>query len=228
MPTSARRRTSTSRARPPTSRRSSARSGAGDADNDSARRPFDRIVPIDKAPIAGKSGGGGNRTRVRGSSGQSVYKLRLPFSFARRPVGSRPTAGLAILQCRAPGDWLSLGAEPVSDTATRATGRARSDALRYGLGSESECVIVIRTYVTSRLFYEADRGPRLAALPENRPRRSQVAPVCQLLNCSRPGSVAPCARTSVVWSSNRKVEPLSPFGSTQIRPPIRLTSSLQM
>jgi hypothetical protein len=28
------------------------------------------------------------------------------------------------------------------------------------------------------LFYEADRGPRLAALPENRPRRNQVAPVC--------------------------------------------------
>jgi ribosomal-protein-alanine N-acetyltransferase len=33
------------------------------------------------------------------------------------------------------------------------------------------------------LFYEADRGPRLAALPENRPRRNQVAPVCRL-NCS--------------------------------------------
>src|SRR5919202_184175 len=52
---------------------------------------------------------------------------------------SRPTAGLAILWCRASGDWLSLGAEPVSDAATRATGRARSDALRYRLGSESEC-----------------------------------------------------------------------------------------
>src|SRR5438093_813520 len=30
----------------------------------------------------------------------------------------------------------------------------------------------------SRLFYEADRGPRLAAQPENRPRRDLVAPVC--------------------------------------------------
>jgi hypothetical protein len=106
----------------------------------------------DGAEGAEQSGGGGNRTRVRGRTGQSVYKLRLPLSFARRPVGSRPTAGLAILWCRASGDWLSLGAEPVSDAATRATGRARSDALRYGLGSESECVIVIRTYVTSRLF----------------------------------------------------------------------------
>ena len=43
----------------------------------------------------------------------SVYKRRLPFRFARRPVCSRPTAGLAILWCRASGDWLSLGAEPV-------------------------------------------------------------------------------------------------------------------
>jgi hypothetical protein len=28
-------------------------------------------------------------------------------------VDSRPTAGLAILWCRASGDWLSFGAEPV-------------------------------------------------------------------------------------------------------------------
>jgi len=43
----------------------------------------------------------------------NLYKLRLPLGFARRPVGSRPTFGLAILWCRASGDWLSLGAEPV-------------------------------------------------------------------------------------------------------------------
>ena len=42
-------------------------------------------------------GGGGNRTRVRGRTGQSVYKLRLPLKFALRPVGSRPTVGLVIL-----------------------------------------------------------------------------------------------------------------------------------
>ena len=186
------------------------------------------MIPAAQLEDCRKDGGGGNRTRVRGRSAQNVYKLRLPLNFARRPVGSRPTAGLAILCCRAPGDWLSLGAEPVSDAATRATGRARSDALRYWLGSESECVIVLRTYVESRLFYEADRGPRLAALPENRPRRNQVAPVCQFLNCSRPGWGCPCARTSAVWSSKKKVEPLSAFGSTQIRPPMRLTSSRQM
>src|SRR5919197_1812951 len=168
--------------------------------------------------------------RRPGTLRQSFYKLRLPFRFARRPVGSRPTAGLAILWCRASGDWLSLGAEPVSDAATRATGRARSDALRYWLGSESECVIVLRTYVESRLFYEANRGPRLAALPENRPRRNQVAPVCQCRNCSRPCSMFPCATTaaSAVWSSKKNAEPLPSFGSTQIRPPILVTSSRQM
>jgi hypothetical protein len=59
------------------------------------------------------SGGGGNRTRVREPLRKSLYKLRLPFNFARRPVGSRPTAGLAILWSRTSGDWLSVGAEPV-------------------------------------------------------------------------------------------------------------------
>ncbi len=60
-----------------------------------------------------KNGGGGNRTRVREPLRKSLYKLRLPLNFARRPVDSRPTAGLAILWCRTSGDWLSVGAEPV-------------------------------------------------------------------------------------------------------------------
>ncbi len=52
----------------------------------------------DRKPlICRDDGGGGNRTRVRGRTGQSVYKRRLPLDFARRPVGSRPTAGLVIL-----------------------------------------------------------------------------------------------------------------------------------
>ena len=59
-----------------------------------------------------KSGGGGNRTRVRGRTGQSIYKRSLGFDFARRPVPRRPTDGLAILKRRTAGDWLSLGAEP--------------------------------------------------------------------------------------------------------------------
>ncbi len=57
-------------------------------------------------------GGGGNRTRVRGRTGMSIYKLRSPFAFIRRPVCDRPTAGLALLRCRASGEWLSFGAEP--------------------------------------------------------------------------------------------------------------------
>jgi hypothetical protein len=67
-----------------------------------------------KPPICGESGGGGNRTRVRGRTGKSVYKLVLRFDFARRPVRRRPTDGLAILWSPASGDWLSLGSEPVS------------------------------------------------------------------------------------------------------------------
>jgi hypothetical protein len=47
--------------------------------------------------ICGESGGGGNRTRVRGRTGKSVYKLVLRFAFTRRPVRRRPTDGLAIL-----------------------------------------------------------------------------------------------------------------------------------
>jgi len=57
-------------------------------------------------------GGGGNRTRVRGRTGVSVYKHRPHLKFARRPVCDRPTAGLALLKCRAAGEWLSVGAEP--------------------------------------------------------------------------------------------------------------------
>ena len=78
---------------------------------------------------------------------QSVYKLRLPFRFARRPVDNRPTAGLVILWCRASGDDVPLAPSPFVDAADRATGRARGDAPHYGLSSESECVIVIRTCV---------------------------------------------------------------------------------
>src|SRR5438552_928738 len=48
---------------------------------------------------------------------------------------------------------------------------------------------MIRTYVVSRLIYEADRGPRPAAQPENRPRRDLVAPVCTY-NISVAGGAA--------------------------------------
>jgi hypothetical protein len=73
------------------------------------------------------SGGGGNRTRVRGRTGKSLYKLVLRLDFARRPVRRRPTDGLAILWSPALGDWLSLGGKPVVGAGFRPTGRRRSD-----------------------------------------------------------------------------------------------------
>src|SRR5437867_12000891 len=53
--------------------------------------------------------------------------------------------------------------------------------------------MVLRTCVWFRLFYEADRRPRLAALPENRPRRNHGAPVCVSPNCSPKLKSAPAA-----------------------------------
>ena len=94
---------------------------------------FDAVVMTQRGSAArAKDGGGGNRTRVRGRTGQNVYKLRLPFDLARRPECSRPTAGPAILWSHASGDWLSFGASPFVDAATRTTGPIRSDASPNG------------------------------------------------------------------------------------------------
>ena len=123
-----------------------------------------------------RSGGGGNRTPVRGRTGQSVYKRSLRFDLTRT-AGSQATYRRASHPSVSPLRRLAfLWGQPVSDAATLATGRTRSDASPNYLGGE--CEIVIRTYVVSRLINEADRGPRLAAQPENRPRRNLVAPVC--------------------------------------------------
>jgi hypothetical protein len=47
---------------------------------------------LTKNAICRESGGGGNRTRVRGRTGKSLYKLVLRFGFARRPAaGDLPT-----------------------------------------------------------------------------------------------------------------------------------------
>jgi hypothetical protein len=93
-----------------------------------------------------------------------------------RPVGEQPTAGPAILWSHPSGDWLSFGASPFMTPLPEP--RAESGATRHLTRLGGECEISIRTYVVSRLFYEADRGPRPAAQPENRPRRDLVAPVC--------------------------------------------------
>ena len=51
----------------------------------------------------------------------------------------------------------------------------------------------VRTYMFSRLFYEADREPRLATSSTKRPRRNQSSPGFMSLNGSRPAAVR-CSR----------------------------------
>ena len=43
------------------------------------------IMAREAGRISRRSGGGGNRTRVRGRTGQNVYKRSPRFSFDRRP-----------------------------------------------------------------------------------------------------------------------------------------------
>ena len=54
-----------------------------------------------------------------------------------------------------------------------------------------------------RLFYEADRRPRLAARPENRPRRDLVAPVCcpYRIAMSRRHALRRARRARAGWAS---------------------------
>ena len=67
----------------------------------------------------------------------------------------------------------------------------------------------------SRWINEADRGPRLATQPENRPRRNQVAPVCHLYS-------AHCSRrrppTIVAYSSYRSADDVC----MEVRPRLEL------
>jgi hypothetical protein len=87
-----------------------------------------RAEPAPRSGARAESGGGGNRTPVRGRTEQSVYKLRLLFDLTRRPECSRPAVEPAILKSRAAGDWHSIGASPLVVAAIRTTGPVRSDA----------------------------------------------------------------------------------------------------
>ena len=100
-----------------------------------------------KSPARWKplSGGGGNRTRVRRRTGQNVYKRSPRFNFDTAAGGGRPTADLAILRCRALGDWLSLRAEPVIWRRYPSHGPS-PERRRYLTRLGSECEFVIRTY----------------------------------------------------------------------------------
>ena len=63
-------------------------------------------------------------------------------------------------------------------------GLARADTLRLSLETRQRVRDRDPHLHWFRLFYEADRRPRLAARPENRPRRSHGAPVCLWWNCT--------------------------------------------
>jgi hypothetical protein len=84
---------------------------------DAFPRPFASLVC---------SGGGGNRTRVRDRTGVSVYKHRPRLKFIRRPVRGRPTDRLALLKCRASGEWLSFGSRARSLMPPKAAGLPRA------------------------------------------------------------------------------------------------------
>src|SRR5881397_2199530 len=98
----------------------------------------------------GKDGGGGNRTRVRGRTGRASTSLGCPLISPGRPECSRPTAGPAILWSHASGDWLSFGASPL--LAPLPEPRAELGATRYLTRLGSECEVVVRTCIVSRLF----------------------------------------------------------------------------
>ena len=76
--------------------------------------------------------------------------LGCPLISPGRPECSRPTAGPAILWSHASGDWLSFGASPL--LAPLPEPRAEFGATRYLTRLGSECEVVVRTCVMSRLF----------------------------------------------------------------------------
>ncbi len=73
------------------------------------------------------SGGGGNRTRVRGRTGQNVYKLVPPLDLARRPEADALPAGQPSFDVALWAIGSPAAPSPLSGAATRATGPARSD-----------------------------------------------------------------------------------------------------
>ena len=108
----------------------------------------------------------------------SVYERSPGFDLARRD-GSRTTTRRASHPRLSRLGRLALPRRRARSLAPRPGPRAQP-------GGTSPYLVETRRRVRdrsshlrcSRLFYEADRGPRLAARPENRPRRNLIAPVC--------------------------------------------------
>jgi hypothetical protein len=93
------------------------------------RRWLASLSERDDVSLSGcrKSGGGGNRTRVRGRTGQNLYKRSPPLSLARRPEADalptgQPSFGVALRAIGSPS-----APSPLVGAATRTTGPVRSD-----------------------------------------------------------------------------------------------------
>ena len=112
----------------------------------------------------------------------STSLSHLVISPGRLVVGNPPT-GPAILRCRTFGDRVPSVPSPLLVAATRATGPARERRAQL-LIRQRERVRCSCSHLCCSRGFTRPPGPRLAALPENRPRRNQVAPVCWA-QCSR-------------------------------------------
>jgi hypothetical protein len=107
----------------------------------------------------------------------STSMSHLVISPGRLVVGNPPT-GPAILRCRTFGDRIPSVPSPLLVAATRATGPARERRAQL-LIRQRERVRCSCSHLCCSRGFTRPPGPRLAALPENRPRRNQVAPVCR-------------------------------------------------
>ena len=125
-------------------------------------------------------GGGGNRTRVRGRTEQSVYERSPCFiSPAGRFTDNLPTGQPSwSVALRAIGTPSAPSPISGADSGSRAQPGSTSPDL-----ASTRRRVRVRScshLLWCRLIYEANRRPRLATLPENRPRRNLIAPVCVL------------------------------------------------
>lgn len=80
-----------------------------------------------EAATGREGGGGGNRTRVRGRTGQNLYKRSPPLNLARRPEADALPAGQPSLSVALWAIGSPSAPSPLVGAATRITGPIRSD-----------------------------------------------------------------------------------------------------
>jgi hypothetical protein len=128
--------------------------------------------------ICRRSGGGGNRTPVRSRTDRTSTSVVRASSHP--PAGSRTTHRRASHPLVSRVRRLALPSRRARSLAPAPGPRAQPGSASPYLDSTRRRVRVrsCSHLLWCRLIYEANRRPRLAALPENRPRRNLVAPVC--------------------------------------------------